>query len=369
MNILISGAGVAGLSAALDLTSRGHRVTVVEYASHFRVNGSPIDIRGDALEIADTMGLLTRIRESRVRTTELGRFVNSDGATVARVPVEEMSDSGGDIEIAREDLAHILVDVLPSTTTIRFRDSVDSLADDGDGVDVHFISGRTERFDLVLGADGLHSVVRRLTFGPERDYLRHLGLYIGLADLPGGAQPDRLNSVYNFPDHMVAIARYKDTAFTSFIFRSGLIDYDYHDIDVQKKILIDAFADHTEWKIPQLLDAVRADPELYFDSVSQIHMPTWHRGRIALVGDAAHCAALLSGRGTSLALTGAHFLAEELERSGGDHTVAFERYAARQRPYVEFAQNSVSEGGDLIVPPTWEAINARNERLHAASAG
>ncbi|MEU5348254.1 FAD-dependent monooxygenase [Streptomyces sp. NPDC020766] len=105
----------------------------------------------------------------------------------------------------------------------------------------------------------------------------------------------------------------------------------------------------------------------YFDSVSQIHLATWHRGRIALVGDAAHCAALLSGRGTSLALSSAHFLAEELEGAGGDHRVAFERYERRQRPYVEFAQNSVTDGGELIVPSTQEAIDARNARLQAVA--
>ncbi|GAB3479293.1 FAD-dependent oxidoreductase [Amycolatopsis cihanbeyliensis] len=367
MDILVSGAGIAGLSVALDLAGRGHRVTVVERASHLRVNGAPIDIRGDAISIADRMGLLTRIRENRVRMTELGRFVNGDGQAVAHVPAEEISDSEDDVEIAREDLARILAEALPSPTTIRFRDSIDSLADDGDGVDVRFGSGRTERFDLVLGADGLHSAVRRLAFGPERDYLHHLGFYVGLADLPGEARPDRLNPMYNVPGRMAGVARYKDKALAVFLFRSEPIDYDHRDLDAQKQILIDAFADNTSWKVPQLLDAVRADPEFYFDSVSQIHMPTWHRGRIGLVGDAAHCPALLSGRGTSLALTGAYFLAEELE-SSENHLLAFERYETRQRPHVEFAQSTVGEGGDLMVPPTWEAINTRNERLRAANA-
>jgi 2-polyprenyl-6-methoxyphenol hydroxylase-like FAD-dependent oxidoreductase len=210
-----------------------------------------------------------------------------------------------------------------------------------------------------VGADGLHSVTRRLAFVPERDYLRHLGLYVALTDLPTEARADRTSPLYNYPGHLASIARYKNKAYGVVLFRSGLLDSDYRDLDAQKKILLDAFAGHTEWKIPQLLDAVRADPEFYFDSVSQIHMPTWYRGRIALVGAAAHCAALLSGRGTSLALGGAHFLAEELEDTGGDHTVAFERYEQRQRPYAEFAQNSVTDGGELIVPSTQEAIDAR----------
>ena len=367
MNILISGGGIAGLASALELGTRGHQVTLVERAAHLRVNGAPIDIRGDAIEFADRMGVLPRIREQRIRMAEHGVFVHADGSVAARLPVEEMSDSGDDIEIAREDLVRTLAAALPESVGIVYGDSVDALADDGDGVDVHFVSGRTERFDLVVGADGLHSVTRRLAFGPEHDYLRHLGLYVALTDLPTEARADRTSALYNYPGHLASIARYKNRAFGVFLFRSGLLGHDHRDLDAQKKLLLDAFAGHTEWKIPQLLDAVRADPEFYFDSVSQIHLPTWHRGRIALVGDAAHCAALLSGRGTSLALSGAHFLAEELDDAAGDHTVAFERYEQRQRPYVEFAQNSVTDGGELIVPSTREAIDARNARLRAGA--
>jgi 2-polyprenyl-6-methoxyphenol hydroxylase-like FAD-dependent oxidoreductase len=364
MNVLISGAGMAGLALALNLGARGHQVTMVERASHFRVNGSPIDIRGDAISITGEMGLLAQVREQRVRMTEEIVWVNSDGAAVASSPAEEFTDSSDDIEIAREDLARILSGALPPGVTIRFLDSIDALADDGDGVDVRFASGSGERFDLVLGADGLHSAVRRLAFGPERDYLRHLGLYVALFDVPGEGQPDgRSSPMYNFPGHLAGIGRYRDKALGVFMFRSGLVDYDYHDPGAGKKVVAGEYAGHTSWKVPELLDAALADSELYFDSVSQIHMPTWHRGRIALVGDAAHCATLLSGRGTSLALTGAYFLAEELARSGGDPAAAFQRYEARQRPYVTFAQDSAHPNGDILVPATWEAITARNQSL------
>lgn len=367
MNILVSGAGIAGLSLAVNLGRRGHRVTVIERSSHFRVNGSPIDVRGDAIEIADKMGLLAQIRAQRLDMTEQSQFVDSDGAVVAALPVAETSDSLDDIEIAREDLATILAGALTADTEVRFRDSVDVLTDDGDGVDVRFLSGRSERYDLVIGADGLHSTVRRLAFGPEKDYIKHLGFYVALADLPGEQNSQRVSPIYNFPGHMVSIARYRDKALGVFLFSSDQLDYDYHDLDAQKKILVDAFAGHTEWKIPELLDAAVKDPELYFDSASQIHMPMWHKGRVALVGDAAHAASGLSGRGTSLALTGTCFLAEELDTAAGDHTAAFSRYETRQRPYVEFGQNIVGSGADLVVPSTWEAIEARNERLQAAA--
>lgn len=360
---------MAGLSLVVNLAGRGHHITVVERSSHFRVNGSPIDIRGDAIGIADKMGLLSQIRERRVDMTEQSQFVNSDGDIVARLPIEESSDSVDDIEIAREDLADILAGALPTEATIVFRDSIGSLTDDGDGVDVRFVSGREERYDLVVGADGLHSAVRRLAFGPERDYIHHLGFYVALTELSGEGRPDRVNPVYNYPGHMASILAYKDTVLGVLMFRSDPIEYDYHDLDAQRRILADAFAGHCEWRIPEIIEAARVDPELYFDSASQIHMPAWHRGRTVLIGDAAHCASGLSGRGTSLALTGSHFLVEELERCAGDHAAAFERYEARQRPYVEFAQHSIHSGGELIVPATREAIEARNERIAAAAQG
>ncbi|MHA6622477.1 FAD-dependent monooxygenase [Pseudonocardia sp. DLS-67] len=367
MKILVSGAGIAGLAGALDLDARGHDVTVVEYARHLRLKGTPIDIRGDAIEIVEKMGLLPKIREQRIRMSELLQFVDADGESIARIPMAEVSDSDDDIEIVREDLVRILADALPDTVTIRFGESIEALTDDGDRVDVEFRSGRRERFDLVVGADGQHSAVRRLVFGPERDYLRHLGVYIALADLPGQTGADRVSSMHNVPGRMAGIARYKDKALATFTFRSEPLDHDYRDVNAQKKLLAGAFAGHTSWKIPQLLDAARADPELFFDSASQIHMPSWHRGRVVLVGDAGYCAAFLSGRGTSLALTGAWFLADELGTDDTDHAAAFARYEARQRPYVNSAQERVDEGRDRLIPATQEAIEARNEHLRAAS--
>jgi 2-polyprenyl-6-methoxyphenol hydroxylase-like FAD-dependent oxidoreductase len=365
MDILISGAGVAGLSAAVTLGARGHHVQLVERSAHFRVNGSPIDIRGDAIAVVGKMGLLEEVHRRRLRMSEQAVFVDSDGAVVAALPVAETSDSDDDIEIAREDLATVLADALPVDANVVFRDSVAMLTDDGTGVDVRFVSGRTERFDLVVGADGLHSTVRRLTFGPEADFTKHLGVYAAIADFPAEAGGGGLNATYNFPGHMAAIMRYRDRALAVFLFRSDPIDYDYHDLNAQKKILANAFADHDEWRIPELIAAAEADPELYFDSSSQVHLPSWNRGRVVLVGDAAHAASGLSGRGSSIALLGASLLAEELDEN--DLVAGFQRYEARHRPQVRTAQASVVGGADLVVPATWADIAARNERLRAAT--
>ena len=186
---------------------------------------------------------------------------------------------------------------------------------------------------------------------------------------PARRDSEGANWIYNVPRRMAGIFRYKGKAVAVFQFRSEPIDYDHHDLDAQKKILIDAFEGYRTWRIPELLDVARADPGFYFTSASQIHLPSWHRGRLVLVGDAGYSPAFLSGRGTSLALTGARFLAEELERCGNDHAAAFARYEARQRPYVTFAQDRVHSGRDRMLPTTWAAIAARNRALRASGAG
>ncbi|MEE1939860.1 FAD-dependent monooxygenase [Streptomyces sp. TRM 70361] len=370
MRILVSGAGIAGLAAGINLGATGNDVTIVERANHLRVNGSPIDVRGDALDVARSMGVLGQVHARRVTMTERSQFIDAHGTVVAELPVSEINDSEHDIEIPREDLAHILHEALIPTTPLVFGESIAELHDDGAGVDVTFASGRQDRFDLVIGADGMHSLTRRLTFGPESDYLKHLGFYVALTDLPAARQNgDRTSPFLNWPGHMIGIARYNDTALGVLSFRSDWIDYDYHDLDAQKQILLDAFAGHDEWRVPEILDAVRNDPELYFDSVSQIHMSTWHRGRVVLVGDAAHCTSNLSGRGASLAITGTWLLAQALHNHPADLEAAFEEYENNQRPYVTRAQDSVGPGGDLIMPATQEALDARNERLRAMTRG
>lgn len=369
MRILVSGAGIAGLSTAIDLGADGHEVTVVERANHLRINGSPIDIRGDeAIRIADKMGVLGEILDRRVDMTERVQFVDGQGAVVAEPPLGEINDSADDIEIPREDLTNILYNHLGPSVEVRFEESIVELAEHDRGVDIRFASGKRDRYDLVAGADGMHSAVRRLAFGPERQFLRHLGFYVALAALPNHSPDGRNNPMYNFPGHMTGIAAYNDKALAVFMFRSPWIDYDYHDLDAQKRILADAFVGHSEWRIPELVAAATADPELYFDSVSQIQMPVWHRGRIGLVGDAAHCTSSLTGRGTSLALAGAWFLSRALRDHPDDIARAWQQYERDQRPHATRIQAMAAPGGDRLVPATQEEIDARNRAFSASAS-
>jgi 2-polyprenyl-6-methoxyphenol hydroxylase-like FAD-dependent oxidoreductase len=221
MRILVSGAGVAGLSTAINFGADGHDVTIVERADHLRVNGSPIDIRGDSIAVADQMGVLGEIRDRRIDMTERVQFVDRDGVVAAELP-EDIGDSADDIEIPREDLTTILYNHLGPSAQLRFCESITDIDIDTDdhGVDVGFASGDRDRYDLVVGADGMHSKVRQLVFGPEAQFVHHLGFYTALADLPDYTPAERINPMYNFPGHLAGIATYRDKALAVLIFRS-----------------------------------------------------------------------------------------------------------------------------------------------------
>jgi 2-polyprenyl-6-methoxyphenol hydroxylase-like FAD-dependent oxidoreductase len=368
MKILVSGAGAAGLCAGIDLARAGHTVEIVERANHLRVNGSPIDVRGDALATAEQMGILDAVHERRIAMTEQTTFVDRSGAVVASVVMQEINDTSDDIELPREDLMIILRQALPEQVDLRFEESIATLVDNGDRVAVTFASGREGAYDIVVGADGVHSAVRRLVFGPEKEFAEPLGVYVAIGDAPGQATPGdgRVTEILNLPGRFAGVARYRDKALAIFEFRSDPIDYDHHDLAAQKRILTEAFAGIEDWKVPELIETAQHDPELYFDEITQIHMSTWHRGRVVLIGDAAHCATPMAGRGTSLALLGAWTLTEELGHHGDDITAAFSAYEQRQRPHATAAQEFARGGADLVVPATWEAIEARNTRLRAA---
>lgn len=366
MRVLVNGAGPAGLSAGIALGLSGHDVTLVERSDRLRTGGSPIDLRGDSLTEAARLGVLDDIRAARVTMTETVRFVGPDGEVLATAPQELVSDSAEDIEIAREDLTRILAGALPANVSVVLDEHVTTLADDGDGVDVTFARGAAARFDVVVGADGVHSTTRRMVFGPERDYLRPLGYYVAFGAMPGPGDPNsRENAFYNFPDHLIGFARYHDKILGVATFRSERTDFDHRDPDSGRRLLTEAFGGHEAWRVAEILAALTADPDLYFDTVAQIHLDSWHRGRVVLIGDAASCASGLSGRGTSLALTGASFLADALSAHPDDVGAAFAHYEHRQRPYVAHAQRSAAPGGQFLVPPTAEAIRERNERLAA----
>ena len=345
---LISGAGIAGATAAYWLAKAGFQVTVVEQAQDMRSSGSPVDVRGTAVDVAERMGVMAQIRAADTCVRDMV-FVNARGHVVSRVNMRNTWAEPGEVELSRGALAAILREAVPDDVEFQFGDSVTALTQDADGVAAEFGSGPGGRFDVVIGADGAHSGVRALAFGPETDYLKHLGVYVATLPLDGETGTDLV--MYNTPGRAVAIHPAGGRPGAAFMFRAPQIpQFDHRDLDQHKRLLCDVYAG-AGWRVPELLDRVRSADDLYFDSVSRIQVPTWSRGRIGLVGDAASCVSLF-GDGSSLAMTGAFTLADSLN---GDISAGLRAYEARHRPQRAAKENSVAYATRLLIPATRQA--------------
>src|SRR5262245_32513000 len=350
--ILISGASIAGPTVAFWLARHGFWPTVVERAPGLRAGGNGVDVRGEAVEVAERMGIMPRIRAAA--TDVIGTaFVDSTSRSVARIDMQALQRKygSGEVEIMRGDLAAVLHEATMDDVEYVFDDSISTLQQDDDGVTVTFERGATRRFDLVIGADGLHSTVRPLVFGPEERFLRYMRHYFAFATADPALGADRWMTIHNRPGRMAGVYRSGNHtgAKAYLMFRQPEpLTYDHRDIEQQKHLLREAYGGVSSWHVPQLLAGALADPELYFDSLSQVRMPSWSAGRVTLVGDAAHCASPVSGSGAMLGMIGAYRLAGALSAQQGDHRAAFARYEECHRPLVERSQSNLFTG--LVAP-------------------
>ncbi len=355
--VLISGASVAGPALAYWLQRYGYRPTVVERAPAPRPGGYAVDFRGASMTVLERMGILSAVEE---RATQMGAmtYVKETGKVTAKTSPEAFS---GELEILRGDLVDILYELTADTTEYLFDDSIASLSQDESGVDVVFDSGTTRRFDLVIGADGLHSNVRRLAFGAESSYLHDLGYYASVCTVENHLGLDHTGQILNVPGKTVGTysARSNTEAKALFYFASSDLTYDRRDTASQKAIVEEQFAG-LGWEVPKLLDGLRSAPDFYFDSISQIKLDSYSRGRVALVGDAGYCASPLSGMGTSLAIVGAYVLAGELHAAGGDHVRAFAAYDVRMKGFVEACQQQAVDGARWFIPASKWFLKVRN---------
>lgn len=332
--VLISGASVAGPALAYWLARYGFTVTVVEQAPTLREGGYKVDIRGVAMEVVDRMGLMPQVRAASTAMRG-GAWVDDAGKKLATLGPELIGlRSPGDDEILRGDLAHILFDATKGEVEYLFGDSITGLVQQADGVTVRFRNSAPRVFDLVIGADGMHSAVRRLAFGPTEQFARHTGMAACVISVPNHLNLDHWELVHPTPGRVVQVySTQRTTAKAQFIFQAPAQLPDRRDRAAQQQLVTDAFAD-AGWETPSLVRAMPESPDFYFDSVSQIDLDRWSDGRVAVVGDAAYCPSPLSGQGTSMALVGAYVLAGELKAAAGDHLVAFDRYQRAMQDYV-----------------------------------
>ncbi len=357
--VLISGAGVAGPTLAYWLARTGFAPTVVERAAGQRSSGNPVDIRGPAFPVAEKMGLLPRLRAAATATTGLA-FVDAQGRRKTQVDLSV--NRAKEVEVPRADLAALISDAAIDSAEFIYGDSISTLTQDGDGdgVDVTFERSAPRRFDLVIGADGQHSMVRRLAFGPETDFVAHRGLYVATLPVERELNPGTDVLLYGLPGRLASVHPvHGDGGIAAFIWRSRPVPgYDYRDTAQHKRIVERAYAG-SGWIVPELIERVRDAADLYFDSVSQVRLATWSRGRIGLLGDAASSSSLF-GEGTSLAMAGAYTLARTLAEHRDDLGQGLKAYESEHRKLVAPKQNGFAMAAMLMVPSTRLGVALRD---------
>ena len=351
MRVLISGGGIAGPALAFWLHRAGAEVTIVERDAAPRPGGHAVDVRGVARDVVERMGLREAIRAHQV--PERGwAMVNARGKKLAAMSADMFGGEGivAEIEIARGDLARVLYDATAADVDWRFGERVVELSPNGE---VTFASGRRERFDVVVGADGVRSAVRALAFGPHREFVRPLGGYQAYFTVPDPGDLDNWFEMYNAPGGRVAGIRPErgGTAKASLTFRAPA-RAERLTREEQLRTLAERFAG-VGWRVPALLEAMPTAPDFYFDEISQVRVERWSRGRVVLIGDAGYCGTPLAGMGTSMSLVAAYVLAGELAAAARPE----DPFAAYQEQMAQY----VAQGSEL--PPGGVKMFAPNGRL------
>lgn len=324
--ILISGAGIAGFTLAYWLKQRGFSPTIIEKHPYVRGGGYKVDVRGTALEVAKRMGIYQDLLEANVNL-ERSKFVSSDHSIFEFDGDILGNSSEGEIEINRWDLAQILSKEVGEIEII-YDDSITKI----DEKRVYFEKMKPREFDIVIGADGQYSNVRRLAFGEDSKFLKRYGIQFCVFPIPNIFELDRCEIVYFDNRKLVTAYAVGNHSYACLAFKS---EDEVFPLDNLKAVFERQFQD-LDWEVPSLISLMKDSNDCYFNSIAQVRMPCWSKGRIALIGDAAHS---VQAMGTSLAMVGAYVLARELDESNGDYLLAFDKYEKTMRKHVEAAQD------------------------------
>lgn len=361
MKVLIVGAGIAGPSLAFWLKKSGHEVTIVEHAPELRGGGYLIDFWGAGFDVAERMGIVHELRQRGYVFSE-ARAIDRNGRKIASFNPEAVIESNKRyLSIPRTDLASVIYDSLGGEVELLLGDTVRELEDDGERVRVTLESGATRDFALVFGADGLHSRVRRLAFGPDEQFEKYLGLVVAAFDAERYPQRDELVAMMyaEIGFQAIRLSFRDDATLLLFTVRHG------GEVPVeraaQERLLREKLGG-AGWEVPEMLAAMPHAKHFYFDTASQIRMPSWSTGRIALVGDAGAGPSFLAGQGSALAMVEAYTLAAELARTS-DHREAFARYEERLAPLVRSKQDAAQGLGLAFAPKNKFQLGVRNTVL------
>jgi 2-polyprenyl-6-methoxyphenol hydroxylase-like FAD-dependent oxidoreductase len=363
MRVAINGAGIAGCTLAWWLNRAGHEVLLLEQAPRPRRGGYVIDFWGLGYDIAEKMGLIPQVRAQGYQVSEV-RFVDRAGRRCGGFGADVFGRMTGGrfTSLRRSDLAAAIYGAIDGRVETRFGDSIARLEPAGAGLRVAFERGAPREVDLAVGADGLHSRVRALAFGPQPDYERSLGYHVAAFELEGYRPRDeRVYVSHAVPGRQVSrFAMRGERTLFLLVFRDDAMPGPAPDGDAQRKAMLRQVFAGVGWECPRILEALEGVDELYFDRVSQIRMDAWASGRTVLVGDAAACVSLLAGEGTGLAMAEAYVLAGELGRHAGEPAAALAAYQARMQPLLRAKQRSAANFASAFAPRTALGLGFRN---------
>ena len=367
-NILISGAGIAGVTLAYWLKKFGFNPTIIEVSPTLREGGYAIDFMGAGYDVAEKMGIIPALAKTDLHITSIA-FVDKDNNERGSMNYEKVKSvlKNRAFTLRRSDLAKVIYESLDKQTESIFGDTISAIQQDDEKVTLTLKRGTTRPFDLLVGADGLHSNVRNLTFGKEAQFETYFGYYTSSYTMDEFSEA-RAFSMMNVPYKQVAVYTLGDgRVATLFVFTAPeKLAYDHHDVAKQKQILKNEFV-NAGWKCPELLAGIDTTADFYFDPISQIKMEHWSKGRVSLVGDACDCPSLLSGKGSTLAMVGAYILAGELKQANGNYKTAFAAYENIFKPFIDKKQKSAEAFAKFFVPKTNFGIWVRNEAFKLMS--
>lgn len=341
--ILIVGAGVAGFTLAYWLKRYGFTPTLIEKHPSLRRGGYKVDVRGAAVEVAKKMGIYQSLIEANVNLTS-SKFVTPNLKMFEFESGMLSLCSEGDIEINRWDLVQILSKAVGEVEII-YNDTITGF--DESAKMVYFEKNGFREFDLVIGADGIHSKVRKLFFGEDSQFLKTYGVHFCIFPIPNIFALDRSEMVYVNIERFVAVYGVNNQSIAALAFKSKVEQLPREN---QKEVFEEQFK-HLHWEIPRLIALMKESEECYFDQLAQIQMSKWSQGRVALVGDAGYAASAI---GTNLALIGAYVLAREIQQANGDYLVAFPKYEALFRECVEKSQKASKDVHGLWQSSYWQ---------------
>ncbi|MFI6212686.1 FAD-dependent monooxygenase [Nocardia brasiliensis] len=362
--VLVAGGGIGGNAVALQLLRAGIRATVVERAVAPRPGGQAVDLRGPSAEVAERMGLMPGIRA--VQLDERGmKFVDAAGRDIVRMPTELFDGKGAiaEIEITRGDLNQVVLDALAAEGGVDYRygEWITDVRQDGTGVEVTFASGTSARYDVLIGADGLHSATRRMVFGPEEQFSTYLGGYMSFFTMPSAADAEEhwftMHSLVGAANIGLRPDADPATSKALITVRTPADPALRRDVVAQQDLLRRKLAGGG-WEAERIAAAMPEATDFYFDELARIDMPAWSQGRVVLLGDAGYCGSPLSGQGTAMALLGAYVLAGEIASHAADPELALARYEEVLRPFIAKAQELAPGGLRAMTPATALGIRA-----------